>query len=404
MEAMVFIFEHPHLFEAIKEYAEFHKVVIINKASRTDRQELRTVFDEFIEVGDIHDDSEVDRAVAGIINQRKITAIYGSYESAIEIAGRLRSKFNIAGMTEEETLKVRNKALMKTIMRQNGIPTADFTVVNTMSDRLRLLAKLKKPMVVKPIDGAATKHTCKIDGFRELFKADALKALFRHKTILAEAFVDGEEYHCDSIVVNGKIIFSSVSKYFCNCLNALNSEAPWGSVCYPAGYDSDDVISNIKNLNERAVRALNIQNSVCHLEAFVDKQGNVTFGEIAARIGGSPMIPEAVKNTYGVDLHKAFVDLEMHNYRHQYNPKPVFTGWASFPSRRGTVAEISSEADYANIEGLVNVKILNKIGDRLNMRKNTSIRSGYIVMEDTDCERLIRKISDACGRFQLKVK
>ena len=116
------------------------------------------------------------------------------------------------------------------------------------------------------------------------------------------------------------------------------------------------------------------------------------------------MIPEAVKNTYGVDLHKAFVDVEMHNYSHHYDPKPVFTGWTSFPSRRGTVTKISSEADYANVEGLVKVKILNKIGDRLNIRKNTAIRTGYIVIEDTDYEQLIRKLADACSRFQLEVK
>ena len=117
MDAIVFIFEHPHLFEAIKEYTGFYKVVIINKISKTDRQQLKAVFDEFIEVGDVHNVHEVDQAVAGIVSQRKIKAIYGSYESAIEIAGRLRSKFNIPGMTEEETLKVRNKALMKTVMK-----------------------------------------------------------------------------------------------------------------------------------------------------------------------------------------------------------------------------------------------------------------------------------------------
>lgn len=404
MEAIVFILKQPHLFEAIKEYTDFYKIVIINKKSKTDKHELKSVFNEVVEVGDIHNDYEMDQAIAGIVSKRTIKAIYGSYESAIEIAGRLRSKFNIPGMTEEETLKVRNKALMKTVMKQNGIATADFTIVNTLGDRLRFLAKLDKPMVVKPINGAATKHTYIIDGFQDIFKAKTLRALFRHKTFLAESFVEGEEYHCDSIVSNGEVIFSSVSKYLCNCISALNSEAPWGSICYPASFDSDDVISKIKNLNERAIRALDIQNSVCHLEAFVDKQGNVTFGEIAARIGGSPMIPEAVKNTYDVDLHKAFVDLEMHNYNHHYAPKPIFTGWTSFPSRRGTITKISSEADYANVEGLVKVKILNKIGDRLNIRKNTAIRSGYIVIEDTDYERLIKKIYDSCSRFQLEVK
>lgn len=404
MDAMVFLFENPHLFEAIKEYTGFHKIVIINKISTFDRQELKTVFDEFIEVGDIHNRYEVGQAVAGIVSKRTIKAIYGSYESAIEIAGHLRSKFNIAGMTEEETLKVRNKALMKTVMKQNRIATADFTIVNTLSDRLRFLAKLDKPMIVKPINGFATKHTYKFDGFQDVFKVEALKAIFRYKTFLTEVFIEGEEYHCDSIVVNGKIIFSSVSKYLCNCLNALNSEVVWGSICYPASFDSDDVIAKIKILNGRAIRALNIQNAVCHLEAFNDKNGNIVFGEIATRVGGSPMIPESVKNTYGVDLNKAFVDLEMHNYKHQFNPKPVFTGWVSFPSNRGLVTEISSEIDYANIEGLVKVKILNEIGDRINIRKNTAIRSGYIVIEATDYKQLVKKLSDACGRFQLNVK
>lgn len=404
MDAIVFIFEQSNLFEAIKKYPDVYKVVIIKKISKTDRQKLKTVFDEIIEVGNIHNNYEMDQAIAGITSKRKIKAIYASYEYAIEIAGRLRSKFNIPGMTEEETLKVRNKALMKTVMKQNGIVTADFTIVNTLTGRLRFLAKLNKPMIVKPIDGAATKHTYKIDGYQDIFKFKTLKAMFRHKTFLAESFIEGEEYHCDSIVSNGTVIFSSVSKYLCNCISALNSEIPLGSICYPASFDSDDVISKIKNLNERAIKALAIQNSVCHLEAFIDKQGNAVFGEIATRIGGSPMIPEAVKNTYGVDLHKAFVDLEMHNYNHHYDPRPVFTGWTSFPSRRGTVTEISSEKEYANVEGLVKVKVLKKIGDRLNIRKNTAIRSGYIMIEDTDYERLIKNLSDACSRFNLKVK
>ena len=225
MDAMVFIGEPLRFLEAIEKYANFHKTVVMDKKSKTDRQQLKTVFDDIIEVKSIYNNDEVDRAVAEILRERRIKAIYGSYESTIDIAGRLRSKFNIPGMTAEETLKVRNKALMKTVMQENGIPTADFTIINTLWDRLRLLAKLDKPMIIKPMDGVATIHTCKIDGFKDLFKVKTLIALFRHKTVLAESFIEGDEYHCDSVVADGKVIFSCVSKHLRTCLSALETGA-----------------------------------------------------------------------------------------------------------------------------------------------------------------------------------
>ena len=74
-----------------------------------------------------------------------------------------------------------------------------------------------------------------------------------------------------------------------------------------------------------------------------------------------------------------------------------------FPSG-GTVVEISKEADYADVQGLVKVEILNKTGDRLHMQTHTSVLTGYIAIEDTDCEQLSKKLYDAYNRFQLKVK
>lgn len=228
--------------------------------------------------------------------------------------------------------------------------------------------------------------------------------MFRHKTFLAESFVEGEEYHCDSVVVNGKVVFSSVAKYLNNCLSTIDFKAPSGSIFYPATCDNDAIISRVKSLNEAAVKALNIQNAVCHMETFVDKQGYATFGEITPRIGGSPHMPECIKNIYGVDLHKAFVDLEIHNYKSQIKPKPLFTGWISFPSKQGIVTEISNEADFFDVEGVVKVKIYDKIGDKISRRKNTTIRSGYIIMEDPDHDQLLKKLYAAYNSFQLKVK
>jgi len=401
MDAIVFILEHPYLFEAIMKYHTFYKIVIINKKSIADRQQLKSVFDEVIIVNNIHNDNEIDCAMTAILANRKIRAIYGSYESALEIAGRVRSKFGIPGMSEKDTLNVRNKVRMKNIIAQHGIPTAGFKVIKSIQDRFAFINSLRNPVVIKPVDGFATKYTCKIESCRDLFSFQAIRAMTRHKAFLAETFIDGAEYHCDSVVVDGKVMIAAVAKYLNNCLDTINFKKPSGSIFYPSLCDDDDMINKIKSLNKQAVKHLNIQNAVCHMEAFIDKQGNAIFGEITPRIGGSPHMGECINNIYGIDVHEAFVDVEMHNYEPEIQTKSVFTGWISFPSKQGKVIEISREEDFSDVEGVVKVRIYNKVGDKISRRKNTTIRTGYIIIEDVDHKRLLEKLYDAYGRFQL---
>lgn len=404
MEAMVFIFEHPYLYDAIKKYTAFYKIVIIHKKSRVDHQHLNAVFDEVVTVKNIHNAPEVDQVITAILEDRKIRAVYGSYESVLEVAGRVRTKFGIPGMSEDETLYVRNKALMKSIISQQGIPTADFKVVKSITELLKTITSLQKSVIIKPIDGFATKYTCKIEKLRDLLSLQAVRALTRHKTFLVETFVEGEEYHCDSVVIDGKVIFAAVAKYLNNCLDTIDFKNPSGSLFYPALCDDDDTISKIKSLHANAIKHLNIKNAVCHMEAFVDKKGNVTFGEITPRIGGSPHMCECIKNCYGIDLHEAFVDVEMRNCNPTIRPQSLFTGWISFPSKKGTITKISQEDDFSDVEGLVKIRVYNKVGDKIDRRKNTAIRTGYIIIEDADRKRLLEKLYDSYRRFQLEVK
>jgi len=84
--------------------------------------------------------------------------------------------------------------------------------------------------------------------------------------------------------------------------------------------------------------------------------------------------------------------------------KSVFTGWISFPSQQEKITKISKETDFSDVKGMVKVRIYNKVGDKISRRKNTTIRTGYIIIEDEDRHQLLEKLHDAFRRFRLEVK
>lgn len=109
-----------------------------------------------------------------------------------------------------------------------------------------------------------------------------------------------------------------------------------------------------KNSMNRSFFALGINHSVTHAELFLTPEGEVVFGEIGARIGGSHVMPPCIKNTHGVDFFEAVTDLEVGIYEFkQQETSHKFTGMICFPSRAGVIQHISGIEDYADIPGIV---------------------------------------------------
>ena len=67
------------------------------------------------------------------------------------------------------------------------------------------------PIILKPIDGAGSADTYRVNDEGEL--KDVLPALRHVPHVSVEEFVDGEEYTFDTITVNGKIAYYNVAWY-----------------------------------------------------------------------------------------------------------------------------------------------------------------------------------------------
>lgn len=405
MKALVFLSALPPINEIIANYAAYWRVLITDKTSKPNQAELEKYYDEVFIIDDIQCIKDVEKIIAKVLETREIQSLYTTYEPVVEVAGYLRERFKLPGMNYSEALRVRNKHLMKETAVANGIATAKFSLVKSLKDLYAFIKETGYPIVIKPVSGCATSYTFKLDSIASFFNVNVIKMLCRHKEFLAEKFVDGDEYHCNSVIVNGKIVFSSVGKNLCNNLETVLNGKPKISIIFPAYCDNERPIKDIKNFNERLISCYRIKDGICHAEVFVDRQGIVYLGEIAARIGGPFFMPNCIKNTSGVDLYKAFIDTALDNFQPEsINERPIFTGYLSFPSKAGELATISDENDFSHLDGIKEIKFLNKPGDRLMRQKNTAVRTGYIIMEDASYDRLKEKLVDAFQSFRLTVK
>ncbi|MGE4588893.1 MAG: ATP-grasp domain-containing protein [Acidaminococcaceae bacterium] len=404
MKVLVFLSAFPYINEFLTEYTEYYKVLIADKKSKLNQAELEHYYDEVFIIDDIQRKEDVEKIFIKIMETKEIKAVYTTYEPVVEVAGYLRERFNIPGMNYSEALKVRNKHLMKKTAVENGIATAKFSLVKSLKELCAFIKEAGYPIVIKPVSGCATSYTFKISSFGSFFNVNVIKMLCRHKEFLAEKFIDGHEYHCNSIIVNGEIVFSSVGKNLYNNMETVLDSKPKGSIAFPAYCDNDRPIRDIKSFNERLVNCYGIRDGISHAEVFVDSRGVIYLGEIAARIGGVP-IGDCIKNTSGVDINKAYIDAPIDNFQAgSINERPVFTGYLTFPSKAGELVTISDESDFSHLDGIKEIKVLNKPGDRLMRQKNTAVRTGYIIIEDESYDRLKEKLLDAFQSFRLTVK
>ena len=270
----------------------------------------------------------------------------------------IREKFNIpGGMNYKDTLLFRDKYEMKKYLRNYNIPMSDFLVYDKDKSLKYYAENLAFPFVLKPrlSSGAHGFYKIKNEGgynwVQGLLKKTDL-------TYIAEGFIKGELFHCDSIVENGKIIFSKIGRY--SCPNADFKELkPLFSIFLE---DEDEIAIKFKELNKNVLEAMPLSNGVTHHEAFLNSEGNLVFLEIAARTPGALIVPQYEKQ-FGINLQDISffqqigkpIDLKIAE-----NDYHVATG--EFPTGNGIVKKLN----FPQLKSEFNFKHFIKKGDRVN--------------------------------------
>lgn len=215
-----------------------------------------------------------------------------------------RSKLGIDGLSVDAALNFRDKARMKGVLNEAGVPCARHALVGDRQSALDFAQRAGFPLVVKPPAGAGGKSTFRIDGARDL---DALLERFPPnpaRPTLYEEFVQGTEYSFDSVMIDGRPVWHSISCYMPSPLEVL--ENPWIQWVVMLPRDiSQPEFDPIREAATNGLAALGLETGLSHMEWFRLPDGRIAISEVGARPPGA-QFTSLLSYAHDIDFYRAW--------------------------------------------------------------------------------------------------
>ena len=262
--------------------------------------DLRRYLSDYLEVPSLLDEADVIGRVHAWLRGRSVDRILANWEPLVITAARLREMFGMPGMSVDTVRGFRDKQLMKERVAAAGVRVPRSARARSLAEVRTALEVTGYPAIVKPISGAGSADTYRLDSDGEL---DSVAPLLRHvDEVSVEEFITGEELTYDTVCVDGNPVYESVTQYYPNALEMRSQE--WVSPIMLSVRDlAQPHIQSGIALGRRVLTALGMGDGMTHMEWFRKPDGEVVFGEIACRPGGAKVV-DLMNYTGDIDLFR----------------------------------------------------------------------------------------------------
>jgi biotin carboxylase len=262
--------------------------------------ELRRYLTDYLQVPALFDEEDVIRRVHAWLRGRSVDRILANWEPLVITAARLREMFGMPGMSVDTVRGFRDKQLMKERVAAAGVRVPRSARAKSIEEVRRALETIGYPAIIKPISGAGSADTYRIDS--EATLEQILPLLRQVEEVSCEEFITGEELTYDTVCIGGEPVYESVTQYVPNALEMRSQE--WVSPIMLSVRDLNQphIQSGIK-LGRQVLTALGMGDGMTHMEWFRKPDGEVVFGEIACRPGGACVV-DLMNYTGDIDLFR----------------------------------------------------------------------------------------------------
>lgn len=209
--------------------------------------------------------------------------IFAADEFNIPVIADVTTTLGANGYYYEKAEFFRDKALMKSFLRQNSkVKIPEHILLTPLPSYNDLVERLGSPFVAKPVAAAAAA------GVKFIHTEKEWEALRKDRddnfeNYEAETFLSGQLFHVDSVRHKGTIIASVVCEYLYPVGNFVYGD-PVASILIT---EEHPLFESIELLNKEVLDAFN-ENGCFHLECFCDAGKEPVFLEVGWRQAGSP--------------------------------------------------------------------------------------------------------------------
>ena len=243
-----------------------------------------------------------------------------SLESALPTVIYVAQNMGLVSNSFECAKKLENKFTMRKCFTAAGIPNPLYKLVKTTMDLDEI--DMLFPCIVKPVDSGGSQGVTKVNDRKELHNAFQRAIKYsKNGGVIIEQFVDGREFSVEYISHNG-------NHYHLQITDKVTSGEPYfvELAHHQPAQISVELMSRMKNMVEKALTVLDIENSASHTEIKLDSKGDLYIIEVGARMGGDYITSDLVRLSTGYDFVKGVIDLALDDFETPQFNKTKYTG------------------------------------------------------------------------------
>jgi hypothetical protein len=249
------------------------------------------VFDDLVRVEDTHDAEQLIDAARRLGEKHgALDQIVTAQETLLKPVAEVREALGLRGMSVGTVCRALDKSSLKRILEQAGIKTARDRIVTNSDHAREFVGCVGFPIVLKPLNGSGGLATWCIRSAEQLDRALELMQPSSDNAVLAEAYLRGQELCLDTITIANEPRFHSICYYRPSILEALEDPKIQWTCVMPRDISGAQFHEFIEQ-GLMAVRALQVGNSMTHMEGFLLADGGLSFTDATLRPAGARIGP-----------------------------------------------------------------------------------------------------------------
>lgn len=364
---------------------------------------------------DLKDRDGIAECAQGLVERMNLKAIFTAGTDFSANVAFASEKHGFAGHSYAAAVNASDKALMRQCFRNARIPSPHFILIekkylkNTLT--AQVVAGLKFPYVVKPVDNMGARGCRMVRNQDELFAAidEALK-FSRSGRALLEEYLDGPEFSIDALIYDGTFTvtgFADRHIYFEPYFVELGHTMPT-NISYT------QYMELVKTFALGA-KSLGLSCGAAKADIKWTKKGPV-IGEIAARLSGGYMSGWTFPYSSDINLTEQAIEIALGRkplaleslrfpldiegapfkmFAYNSSRSSAERAWISIPGR---VKEVIGLDEAAKISGVRDIFPRAKAGDRVVFPRNNVEKCGNVISVAATREQAVKAAEEAVKR------
>ncbi|MBP1998987.1 biotin carboxylase [Paenibacillus shirakamiensis] len=360
--------------------------------SSSDLSQIK-VLDKYVKSYNISNVSEVE--IKEILLHERVQGITTFSEYKLLETSLFVEKMGLFGNSTETANALVNKFMQRQILSTAKGTSVRFTRLDK-NNMKQSLSEVGTPAIIKPVVGAGSKWTKKVNSYEELEHA-VHEFPLDHEYVLEE-FLSGHKGSADSFY-GDYVSVESVHQGGKSTQISITGKLPLTPHFAESGMFlphpfSKEMEDKIRSVDAAAIKALNITSGTTHTEIKITDDGPKII-EVNGRMGG--YVSEILKRATGVDLIRLTLQISL-NQEVSIQPIPMnkvyYQIFLTPPSiENGIYQGITGLETLKDYKDITHVQITKKEGETIDSRLGTENNIGIVYGESEDFQQFVTTIN-----------